>query len=46
MFKIYDKEVTLLFISKEQLKIVRINDKMEKVPNFLHTVFSTNSGMT
>jgi len=46
MFKIYAAEVTLPFISKERLKIARIDDKTEKVPDFLHAVLSTDGGMT
>ena len=46
MFKMYDTEVTLPYISKQRLKIAKIDDKSEDVPNFLHAVLSTDGGMT
>ena len=46
MFKLYDKEVTLPYISNERFKIAKIDDDRDAVPDFLHAVISTDGGMT
>ena len=46
MFKLYDEKVTLPYLFNEKLKIAKIDDERDDVPDFLRAVISTDGGMT
>ena len=46
MFKMYEKHVVLPHVTQEWLRISRIDDRVDKVPDYLRAVLSTDGGQS
>ena len=45
-FKMYEKHVVLPHVTQDWLRISRVDDRVDKVPDYLRAVLSTDGGQS